>query len=252
MDDDALRFVGAAPDDVAPRLDAGVVHLWRMAYDRSLGRRPLIAMLAAYLGVPASAVALGEGAKGKPRLQPIARRGGRTRAPETGAAAPDGGADPTAAPPDDATLAFNWSHSGDYALLALARGTALGVDIEQLRARPRALDIARRFFDPAEASALATLDPAARASAFIGLWCAKEAVLKAAGEGLSFGLARLAFRPRAGAGWSLARIDPALGEPATWQLAGFEAVAGYRGALAWRGGPRRILAFERVGSRAAA
>lgn len=262
--DAALRFVRAVPDAVAPGLDSGSVHVWRMAYARSLGRAPLIAMLAAYLGVPAATVMLEEGAKGKPLLP----RGGRATPPQAGGALSfrDSGrtfqreADATLSfrtsgqafqgEADDA-LSFNWSHSGTYALMALARGCAIGVDIEQFRQRPRVLDLARRFFDAGEADALARLDPGARGHAFIGLWCAKESVLKAAGEGLSFGLARLAFAPCSATGWSLLRIDPALGAVSDWQLQGFEAAPGYRGALAWRGKPRTIRAFALAGAAAA-
>lgn len=262
--DAALRFVPADPAEAAGGLDADTVHLWRMPYERPLGRAPLIDMLAAYLGVPAAAVVLGEGAKGKPRLQPPAPASEPGHPAAAGAAPPPGGTRQPHAPAADAALpvqsaakaepgdadaalSFNWSHSCDYALLALARGTALGVDIEQVRERPRVLDLARRFFDPGEADALAKLHPAERTGAFTALWCAKEAVLKAAGEGLSFGLARLAFTLRTGADWSLVRVDPALGRRSAWRLAGFDVLAGYRGAVAWRGGPRRIFAFEPKG-----
>lgn len=257
---EALSFVDAVPRDAAAGLDAGSIHLWRMAYDPSLRRAPLIALLAAYLGVPASMITLTEGAKGKPRLQEAAVRSGQTRSPGADAALSfrpsrtyprgadlalsfrsSGQAFPPAA---GAALSFNWSHSGAYALVALARDDALGVDIERLDKKARTLDIAQRFFDPAEAGLLASLDPVTRQRAFIGLWCAKEAVLKAAGEGLSFGLARLAFASRSGGDWTLARVDPALGTVSAWQLAGFEAAPGYRGALAWRGTPKRLLAFD--------
>lgn len=217
-----LEFIEATPEAV-PRLDGDSIHLWRIPYALSQGRAPLRALLASYLDVPVSAVALDDDAKGKPRLKPVP------------AGFPAGPSVP---------IAFNWSHSGDYALIALARDGALGVDIERLGKNLRALEIAQRFFDPAEAEALAALDDAARERAFIGLWCAKEAVLKAVGEGLSFGLARLAFAPRNDLDWALQRVDPALGRAEHWQLAGFDAAPGYRGSLAWQGDMREIRAFR--------
>lgn len=241
---EALSFVAAAPRDAAAGLDADSIHLWRMRYDPSLRRAPLIALLAAYLGVPASLITLTEDAKGKPRLQQAAVRSGQTRSPAADAALSLRSSGQACPPGADAALSFNWSHSGAYALVALARNDALGVDIERLDKKARALDIAHRFFDPAEAGLLASLDPVTRQRAFIGLWCAKEALLKAAGEGLSFGLARLAFASRTGGDWTLARVHPALGTVSAWQLAGFEAAPGYRGALAWRGAPKRLLAFD--------
>ena len=217
----ALEFVEANPRNVARDLDGHMVHVWRLPYAMPQRRAPLLALLGAYLDMPASSVVLDQDARGKPRLAP----GVST---------------------SDATdrLEFNWSHSGDFALVALARGCELGVDIERFGKNQRSLEIARRFFDPAEADALAELRASARDHAFIKLWCAKEAVLKAVGEGLSFGLGRLAFTQRADADWALERVDPALGRAPDWQLTSFEAAPGYRGALAWRGQTRAVTAFR--------
>lgn len=211
-------FIPADLATVASRLDAGSVHLWRLHYRHDQGRAPLRAVLAAYLGMPAAAVTLQEGAGGKPQLAPMA------------------GAD---TPPLD----FNWSHSGDLAVVALARNLALGVDIEQASRRPRSLALAQRYFDRAEAAALAALAGKARTRAFLSLWCAKEAVLKATGAGISFGLERLAFVPDAEGYWRLAHVDAALGAPADWQVRGFAAAPGCHAALAWRGPARAIEAF---------
>lgn len=216
-----LEFAVAAPRDVVSTLGDRSIHLWLIPYAPSQRRAPLLALLAAYLGIPASDVVLDHNAKGKPQL------------------------------PANQALSFNWSHSGDYALVALSRGEAVGVDIERLEKKMRALEIARRFFEPGEADALAALDPDARDRAFIGLWCAKEAVLKAIGEGLSFGLDRLAFAHARGAEWQLTRTDPALGDVRAWRVEGFDPVPDYRGALAWRGGARDVFAFQPASDRAA-
>jgi 4'-phosphopantetheinyl transferase len=147
------------------------------------------------------------------------------------------------AAPDDA----GWSHSGDGLLLAYGRGVVLGVDMEFERPRPKALELARRYFtapeiawleahapDPSgRAHAAAGDAPAPRDIAFLRLWCAKEAVLKAHGRGLAFGLDRLAFAERGGA-LVLAEADAALGDPAAWSLHEFVPHPGYRAALAWR------------------
>ncbi|MBU6477481.1 MAG: 4'-phosphopantetheinyl transferase superfamily protein [Xanthomonadaceae bacterium] len=216
-----LKFAEAAPDEVAQALDDHSIHLWRIPYASSQRRAPLVALLASYLDVPKSAIALDEDSRGKPHLANSANtRGG------------------------DALFEFNWSHSGGYALVALSRRGAVGVDIERLGKNLRAIEIARRFFDAGEADALAALDPGVRDRAFIGLWCAKEAVLKAIGEGLSFGLARLAFAHVAGADWALVRTDPALGEARDWQVSGFDPAPGYRGCMAWQGSTRTIFAFR--------
>lgn len=227
-----LEFVAATPESTGPRLDGHSIHLWRVPYSPSRGRAPLVGLLAAYLGIPAADVALEQDAKGKPRLKPAIASCQSHRSKQSGSSA---------------ALSFNWSHSGDYALVALSRGSPLGVDIERLGKNQRSLEIARRFFDPEEADTLAPLDADARDRAFIELWCAKEAVLKAVGEGLSFGLARLAFARRKNAHWVLTRVDPELGHARDWQLAGFRAAPDYRGALAWRGEPHAITAFRPAG-----
>jgi 4'-phosphopantetheinyl transferase len=218
-----LEFAEAIPNEVASRLDEGSIHLWRIPYTASRRRAPLIALLASYLDIPESDVALDEDARGKPFL-----------------------AIPANARRDVSPLDFNWSHSGDFALIAVSRRGAVGVDIERLGKNLRAIEVARRFFDATEADALAALAPEPRDRAFIGLWCAKEAVLKAVGAGLSFGLARLAFGHVAGPDWDLTTVDAALGDVQDWRVSGFDPAPGYRGCLAWRGNNRRILAFQPV------
>ena len=126
-----------------------------------------------------------------------------------------------------------WSHSGEQLLLALGRGVTLGVDLERLRPRPRALELADRFFAPGEAGRLQALAPERRELAFLRLWCAKEAVLKAHGEGIAFGLEKLRFAERDGR-LHLAGCAPALSAPADWTLHEWVPEPGYRAALAWR------------------
>jgi len=135
--------------------------------------------------------------------------------------------------PGRARFDANWSHSGEALLVALGDGVAVGVDIEWLRPRPQAMALATRFFTAAETTALAKLAPDAAETAFVALWCAKEAVLKAHGHGLSFGLDRLEFAAR-GDGWALVACDPELGAPRDWSLHAFSPLAGYLATLAWR------------------
>ncbi len=133
----------------------------------------------------------------------------------------------------------NWTHSGAGLLVALGRRQRVGIDLEWQRPRPRALELARRFFTRAEAEWLAGLADAGRERAFLRLWCAKEAVLKAHGRGLAFGLDRLAFvgvDTDADAGLRLVDCDPALGRPSEWSVRELAPAPGYLGALAWRAG----------------
>ena len=72
----------------------------------------------------------------------------------------------------------------------------------------------------------------ARMLAFVRLWCAKEAVLKAHGQGIAFGLHRFHVR-LAAEGVRLAWCDPALGRVDDWHLHEWAPRPDYRAALAW-------------------
>ena len=130
-----------------------------------------------------------------------------------------------------------WSHSGERLLLAMGREVVLGVDLERLRPRPRALELASRYFAPAEAERLHALAPEQQQLAFLRLWCAKEAVLKAHGRGIAFGLHRLEFGPESDdvdAPLRLLAIAPELGAASEWHLHQWLPHPGYLAALAWR------------------
>jgi 4'-phosphopantetheinyl transferase len=133
----------------------------------------------------------------------------------------------------------NWSHSGGWLAVALGDGVRVGVDIERPRPRPRALELARRYFTAAEADALERLAPDAGQGAFLRLWCAKEAVLKAHGRGLAFGLDRLRFDGLDGCP-RLVQADAALGDAGGWTLKPLD-FDGLVGMVAWRplGSPSR-------------
>ena len=200
---------GQTPTKVAERLGDDEIHVWRLAYDHHLGRAPLLAMLAAYLGQPVEHVQLETSAHGRPVLAGTHR---------------------------DA-FAFNWSHSHDQALIAIARGIAPGVDLERLRPHPKAIPIARRYFSPDETAVLEALPDTQRDRAFLELWTAKEAVLKALGRGLAFGLDRLSI--------SGSPELPVLGrleghEANQWQLHRLTLDHDHVGTLAWHGEPRRV------------
>lgn len=128
---------------------------------------------------------------------------------------------------------ISWSHSGQGLLVAHARDAVVGIDLEYERPRKHVLALAGRYFHPAETAWLAAhVEEAIRQTAFIRLWCAKEAVLKAHGHGLAFGLDRLHVIERDG-GLHLHACDAALGIAAHWRLHELQPRPGYRAALAW-------------------
>lgn len=168
-------------------------------------------LLAAYLGTTAAAVVLADDAHGRPELEG-AQRG---------------------------QLHFNWSHSGSRALVAVALGVQPGIDLEDRRRRARrdVLALARRFFAPQEAAALSNLPTEARALAFLRLWTSKEALLKAHGSGLAYGLHRVVLDLR-DTGVALAEFE---GESVpAWKLQELALYPDWVAALAWRGPPMHV------------
>jgi 4'-phosphopantetheinyl transferase len=101
--------------------------------------------------------------------------------------------------------AFNVSHSAGTALYALAAGGEVGVDVETLRPRARAVELAGRVFGEDFAAHLRALDPAERDRAFLVQWTRREAALKCAGAGLGAadGVVEPAFQAELDAGAGL-------------------------------------------------
>ncbi|QDE37701.1 4'-phosphopantetheinyl transferase superfamily protein [Luteibacter pinisoli] len=202
------------PFDV-PNLPSAEIHVWRLPWSTDAAEAaPFRTLLAAYAGPGAPEVARGE--HGKPHF-----------------------------PGDAGMLGFSWSHSQDTALFAIGRGPVgfeVGVDVERIRPRARALELARRFFAPAETTWLEGLPEEQVLGGFLGLWTAKEAVLKAHGGGLSYGLHRVAF---AADGYDLSPgvFDGDVGPAEAWQVAPVTLGENLVGSVAWRGEPRSVRVF---------
>jgi 4'-phosphopantetheinyl transferase len=109
-------------------------------------------ILARYLGCAPADVPIAAGPHGKPFLP-------RTRA-----------------------LRFNVTHSRGRAVLAVAVGRALGVDLERVRQDVDCDRVAGEVFAPAEERAFRALPERLRRRAFFIAWTRKEAVIKAKGD----------------------------------------------------------------------
>jgi 4'-phosphopantetheinyl transferase len=83
----------------------------------------------------------------------------------------------------DGSLQFNVSHSGGLALYAIANNRSVGIDIESIRSI-EVEQLAQRFFSDREYQQLCKLSDEQQSEAFFTYWTAKEAYLKATGEGL--------------------------------------------------------------------
>ncbi len=85
----------------------------------------------------------------------------------------------------DAALSFNLSHSEGRAVLALGEVPGIGVDVEGCDRRVDLDGLARRCFRESEIAWMNAFPPEERHLAFFRLWTAKEARMKAGGEGFS-------------------------------------------------------------------
>ncbi|GBF81467.1 4-phosphopantetheinyl transferase [Aphanothece sacrum FPU1] len=85
-------------------------------------------------------------------------------------------------------LEFNVSHSEELALYGITRDRLIGVDVEYNSPIPDAEQLAKRFFCPQEYEIIRPLTSPEKEQTFFQLWTAKEAYLKATGEGISGGL----------------------------------------------------------------
>ncbi len=85
-------------------------------------------------------------------------------------------------------LSFNASHSNGLAVLAVARGRRVGVDIERVRPLDDPIGLAPGLLTERELAGLMDLPPAARSASFLTLWTRKESTVKAIGGGLSIPL----------------------------------------------------------------
>ncbi len=198
-----------APD--APTLTPGAVHVWRAglalpaatmaalhqllsAAEQARAARFLVApprqqyiashgilrlLIGRYTGVAPRAVRFQYGAHGKPAL-------------------------------DAAGLQFNMAHSHQLALYAFTLHGPVGIDLEFMARDVDIESITTHFFNAEEVAAMRALAPEQRRRWFFARWTAKEAVLKAAGVGLT----------------------PRLEIPAGWYAQSFDAGDGYAAALA--------------------
>ena len=154
-------------------------------------------VLAGYLGTRASQIGFVHGASGKPAL----------------------------GPEWNARLRFSLTHSAELALVAIAAGADVGVDVERVRAHRDWAEIARGYFSAAECEHLASIPNHRRAVDFVRCWTRNEARLKARGDGWA--------GPLAGASGGVANAG-------RWSIHTLRPAPGYIGALAIEGGRWRL------------
>lgn len=91
----------------------------------------------------------------------------------------------------DSDLAFSVSYSGEWMAIVVGRNCRLGIDLECLTRKVSNQDrLVTRFFSIHEQAAYIALEDTEKQAGFFRAWCRKEAVVKAMGSGISYGLDR--------------------------------------------------------------
>ena len=96
--------------------------------------------------------------------------------------------DPSSGP---SPLTFSLAHTRGLAVVAVAKGSAVGADVERTDRRIDAPGLVRRFFAPEEVQALEGLPTETLTDRFFLHWTLKEAGLKALGTGFSLPIEHL-------------------------------------------------------------
>ena len=151
---------------------------------------------------------------------------------------------PALASLDHAWLQFNLSHSGDLALVAVARDRPIGVDVERIAPPDKFPRLVEQFFSANENAAFRSLPEGKRAAAFFAGWTRKEAYIKALGVGASLPLDQfdVAMDPDAPARLLADRLQP--GNVARWSLRDLDAGPDHAAALAIYTPPGPVICWQ--------
>ena len=127
-------------------------------------------------------------------------------------------------------ISFNVSHTDSVIILAVAHGHEIGVDVENTRARAACIEVADRFFAPAEVTALHALPKARQQQRFFEYWTLKESYIKARSMGLSIPLDHFSFDLRDD-GIDISIHPDQHDRPERWRFWQMSLGPGYLGAL---------------------
>lgn len=210
---DSLRHALDGHHNDASPLTAGQLRFARRFYLRLL--------LGAYLGLPGKEVRINRKQRGKPVLDQSVHGD---------------------------KLHFSMAKSEASLLIGFSSSSHIGVDLEPLNRQARnALGVARRYFTPHEADALAARPAAELDAAFLRVWACKEAVVKASGKGIANQFARFTVETDISRPAAVLEFE---GGPANdWTLALVRPGKDFLGAVAIEEDVRTLLAHRLVSVR---
>ena len=170
-------------------------------------------ILSHYVAEPPARIAFTTGLHGKPAIEPG---------------------------PDGRPIEFSLSHSGHYAVVAVANGRAIGVDVEVCRPDVEALSLAQRFFASLESDRIAQAHGQEQQRLFYRYWTGKEAYLKGRGVGLSLGLDRFELLFDDELTQAQVRVTESGSVDRNWSVRSLSIEEHVTGALAFEGGDCQV------------
>lgn len=136
-----------------------------------------------------------------------------------------------------AGVQFNISHSGDRFICGISLKNQIGLDIQELYSISSLQRIIKNFFSPAEIEYLSSLtDDGLYREHFFAIWTAKEAYLKAVGDGIKGSFNQLSTLPDSASPQSFQLDHPELNNTSrNWTIRSLDISQGYTAALAING-----------------
>lgn len=140
---------------------------------------------------------------------------------------------------ENCDLHFNVSHSHGLSLIGFRNGGPIGVDVEPVKDLASRESLARRWFHSAEVDQLqrSGWDP----RAFFIIWTAKEAVVKALGTGLGFGMDEVWIHLDSGNRPALKQLGKSREIPEGWVLESKSLLNQQIASVAYLGPPSGIV-----------
>jgi 4'-phosphopantetheinyl transferase len=140
----------------------------------------------------------------------------------------------------DEDLEFNLSHTRGLALVAVTRGRAIGVDVEQVRPFEEVAELPSRIFSRRELAQFERLSPSDQQTAFFSAWTRKESLVKATGLGFTMNVQEVEVTFSPGVAAQILQW-PMGGAPRDWTLREVDVPTGYAAAVAVKGSLREVV-----------
>lgn len=129
-------------------------------------------------------------------------------------------------------LDFNNSHSGNLGVMAITKKKPIGIDVEQVIELKNLDELINHIFTDNEINELYRLNQIDKTLMFYKIWTAKEAFVKAIGQGLSFPIKNIEFKIDSPRGISIRDIKEFPDSLNEWQIYNFTPKENYTSTIA--------------------